>query len=428
MADKGRLEGPMVGCRAAGRPAFVSAAGGIYIRWRIHACRRVTGCCRTIVGAAGLQPNPLHRDGRHTAAAADAPPEDAAMPDLPPPLTPTLTPPLADSPLRRAITALTRRPEPELLPGLLAAAAMSASQAAATQALALRLAGGVRARSAGAGRAGLVQGLLQEFALSSTEGVALMCLAEALLRIPDDATRDALIRDKIGDGQGVDWQRHLGQSPSLFVNAAAWGLLITGKLVATHSDAGLGATLRRALARGGEPLIRRGVDMAMRLMGEQFVTGETIAQALAHAAPREAQGFRYSYDMLGEAALTAADAERYGAAYEAAIHAIGRAAAGRGPVEGPGISIKLSALHPRYARAQVQRVMAELYPRLLALATLARGYDMGLNIDAEEADRLELSLDLLERLAWRAGTAGLERPGLRHPGLQQALPGRWWRG
>jgi RHH-type proline utilization regulon transcriptional repressor/proline dehydrogenase/delta 1-pyrroline-5-carboxylate dehydrogenase len=328
------------------------------------------------------------------------------MPDLPPPLTPALTPPLADSPLRSAVTALARRPEPDLLPGLLATAAMAAPQAAATQALALRLAGGVRARSAGAGRAGLVQGLLQEFALSSTEGVALMCLAEALLRIPDDATRDALIRDKIGDGQGVDWQRHLGQSPSLFVNAAAWGLLITGKLVATHSDAGLGATLRRALARGGEPLIRRGVDMAMRLMGEQFVTGETIAQALAHAAPRDAQGFRYSYDMLGEAALTAADAERYAAAYEAAIHAIGGAAAGRGPVEGPGISIKLSALHPRYARAQVQRVMAELYPRLLALATLARGYDMGLNIDAEEADRLELSLDLLQRLAAEPALTG----------------------
>ena len=152
-----------------------------------------------------------------------------------------------------------------------------------------------------------MQGLLQEFALSSQEGVALMCLAEALLRIPDAATRDALIRDKIGSG---DWQSHVGASPSLFVNAAAWGLLLTGKLVATHSETGLGAALRRVVGRSGEPLIRKGVDMAMRLMGEQFVTGETIEQALANAKKREAEGFRYSYDMLGEAALTMARRRR----------------------------------------------------------------------------------------------------------------------
>ncbi len=267
----------------------------------------------------------------------------------------------------------------------------------------MRIARGVRERAREGGRAGLVQGLLQEFALSSAEGVALMCLAEALLRIPDAATRDALIRDKIAPG---NWQQHLGQSPSLFVNAAAWGLLLTGKLVATHSDSGLTTTLRRAVARGGEPLIRKGVDMAMRLMGEQFVTGETIEQALANAREREAQGFRYSYDMLGEAAMTAADAKRYLAAYEAAIHAIGRASAGRGIVEGPGISIKLSALHPRYARAQVDRVITELYPRLRQLAQLARQYDIGLNIDAEESDRLELSLDLLERLCFEPALAG----------------------
>jgi RHH-type proline utilization regulon transcriptional repressor/proline dehydrogenase/delta 1-pyrroline-5-carboxylate dehydrogenase len=137
------------------------------------------------------------------------------------------------------------------------------------------------------GRAGLVQGLLQEFALSSQEGVALMCLAEALLRIPDAATRNALIRDKIGSG---NWQAHVGQSPSLFVNAATWGLLVTGKLVATHSDAGLSSALRKVVSRGGEPLIRKGVDMAMRLMGEQFVTGESIEQALHNARAREAEG------------------------------------------------------------------------------------------------------------------------------------------
>ena len=232
-----------------------------------------------------------------------------------PPALPT--PPLTTSPLRAAITALTRAPEPDCVAALIEQARMTPAQAAATEQRALTIAAGVRERSRGAGTAGLVQGLLQEFALSSQEGVALMCLAEALLRIPDVPTRDALIRDKLGAGSGVDWERHLGHSPSLFVNAAAWGLLLTGKLVATHSETGLGSALRRIVARGGEPLVRRGVDMAMRMMGEQFVTGETIAEALANARPREAQGFRYSYDMLGEAALTEADATRYAAAWTA---------------------------------------------------------------------------------------------------------------
>lgn len=151
-------------------------------------------------------------------------------------------------------------------------------------------------------------GLLQEFSLSSQEGVALMCLAEALLRIPDKATRDALIRDKISNG---NWQSHIGRSPSLFVNAATWGLLFTGKLVSTHNEASLSRSLNRIIGKSGEPLIRKGVDMAMRLMGEQFVTGETIAEALANARKLEEKGFRYSYDMLGEAALTAADAQAY---------------------------------------------------------------------------------------------------------------------
>jgi RHH-type proline utilization regulon transcriptional repressor/proline dehydrogenase/delta 1-pyrroline-5-carboxylate dehydrogenase len=267
--------------------------------------------------------------------------------------------PAAPGPLRAAITAAWRRPEPEALAPLLASAQLRAPQAEAAQGLALRLADTLRTRKRASGRAGIVQGLLQEFALSSQEGVALMCLAEALLRIPDAGTRDALIRDKIAQGQ---WEAHLGRSPSLFVNAAAWGLLLTGKLVATHSEAGLSAALTRLVGKSGEPLIRKGVDMAMRLMGEQFVTGETIAQALDHARGREAQGFRYSYDMLGEAALTADDAARYLAAYEAAIDAIGQAAAGRGIYDGPGISIKLSALHPRYSRAQRARVHGRAVP------------------------------------------------------------------
>jgi RHH-type proline utilization regulon transcriptional repressor/proline dehydrogenase/delta 1-pyrroline-5-carboxylate dehydrogenase len=304
---------------------------------------------------------------------------------------------------RAAIGASTRIAEPDAVEALLAAATLSPGEGAAAHALARRLVESLRARRVEAGREGLVQGLIQEFALSSQEGVALMCLAEALLRIPDAATRDALIRDKIGDGE---WERHLGKSPSLFVNAATWGLVVTGKLVATHTERGLAAALGRLVARSGEPVIRRGVDLAMRLMGEQFVMGETIDAALARAAPHERAGFRYSYDMLGEAALTADDAVRYLEAYRQAIDAIGAAAAGRGFVEGPGISIKLSALHPRYARAQRERVHAELYPRLLALAQQACAHDLGLNIDAEEADRLEISIELLERLCADASLAG----------------------
>ncbi|MEZ2295699.1 trifunctional transcriptional regulator/proline dehydrogenase/L-glutamate gamma-semialdehyde dehydrogenase [Variovorax sp. RCC_210] len=307
------------------------------------------------------------------------------------------------SALRAAVTAAYRRPEPEALPPLLEEARLPTDQASQAHALAHRIAQQLRHRKNASGRAGLVQGLLQEYALSSQEGVALMCLAEALLRIPDADTRNALIRDKIAHGQ---WQQHAGRSPSVFVNAATWGLLLTGKLVATHSETGLSSVLTRLIGKGGEPLIRKGVDMAMRMMGEQFVTGETIAQALMHARELEAQGFRYSYDMLGEAALSADDAQRYRAAYEDAIHAIGKASAGRGVYEGPGISIKLSALHPRYSRAQHARVMAELYPVLRGLTLLARQYDIGLNIDAEEADRLELSLDLLERLCFEPALAG----------------------
>ena len=322
-------------------------------------------------------------------------------------------------PLREAITAATRRPESEAVTALLPLARSSQADAAAADALALRLARALRERKSASGRAGIVQGLLQEYSLSSSEGVALMCLAEALLRIPDAATRDALIRDKIADG---DWRRHLGRSPSLFVNAATWGLLLTGRLVATHSETGLSSSLGRLIGKGGEPLIRKAVDLAMRVMGEQFVAGETIADALEHAHALEAKGFRYSYDMLGEAALTEGDAQRYLASYQQAIAAIGHAAAGAGIEAGPGISIKLSALHPRYSRAQYTRVMDELYPRLLALAVQARGHDIGLNIDAEEADRLELSLDLLERLCFAPELVGWNGIGFVIQAYQKRCP------
>ncbi|TLP73340.1 trifunctional transcriptional regulator/proline dehydrogenase/L-glutamate gamma-semialdehyde dehydrogenase [Pseudomonas nitroreducens] len=326
---------------------------------------------------------------------------------------------LPQSVLRAAITAAYRRPETEALPMLLDLARLPKEQAGAASKMALGIAEKLRNQKNAGGRQGLVQGLLQEFSLSSQEGVALMCLAEALLRIPDKATRDALIRDKISNG---NWSQHLGQSPSMFVNAASWGLLITGKLVATHTEAGMSSSLNRIIGKSGEPLIRKGVDMAMRLMGEQFVTGETIAEALANAANMESRGFRYSYDMLGEAALTEEDAKRYLASYEQAIHAIGKASHGRGIYEGPGISIKLSALHPRYSRAQYDRVMDELYPTVLGLVKMARDYDIGINIDAEEADRLEISLDLLERLCFEPSLAGWNGIGFVIQAYQKRCP------
>lgn len=317
--------------------------------------------------------------------------------------------------LRAAITSAYRRPEAECMSMLLDLAVPEHGEA--VQALAHRLVDALRRKRKRKG--GGVEGLIQEFSLSSQEGVALMCLAEALLRIPDRPTRDALIRDKISHG---DWRAHVGESSSLFVNAATWGLLLTGKLVSVNSEQTLSRAITRLIGKGGEPLIRQGVNMAMRLMGEQFVSGQTISAALANSRKFEALGFRYSYDMLGEAATTAADAQRYYAAYEQAIHAIGKASGGRGIYEGPGISIKLSALHPRYTRAQRERVMGELLPRVIALATLARGYDIGLNIDAEEADRLEISLDLLEALCFDKNLRGWNGIGFVIQAYQKRTP------
>jgi RHH-type proline utilization regulon transcriptional repressor/proline dehydrogenase/delta 1-pyrroline-5-carboxylate dehydrogenase len=296
--------------------------------------------------------------------------------------------------LRAAIAAAHRRSEPDSVAAMIDLAAATPDEAARIRDLGRRLALALRAKSRA--RTGGVEGLIHQYSLSSQEGVALMCLAEALLRIPDAATRDALIRDKLSGG---DWRAHVGQSPSLFVNAATWGLVLTGKLVTTNSEQSLSAALTRLIARSGEPLVRAGVDVAMRLMGEQFVTGRTIEEALRASQAREARGFSFSYDMLGEAATTADDAARYYADYQHAIEAIGKAAGARGIYEGPGISIKLSALHPRYSRIKRARVFGELLPRVKALAALARSYQIGFNIDAEEMDRLELSLDLLEALA-----------------------------
>lgn len=295
------------------------------------------------------------------------------------------------------INSAWRRAESECVETLLEHSEISSELTDKIQSLAFDLAHSLRERKGSGGKAGIVQGLLQEFSLSSQEGIALMCLAEALLRIPDTATRDLLIRDKINQG---NWKEHLGQSQLMFVNAAAWGLMLTGKLMETPQQKSLSSLLTGLLARSGRGIIRKAVDVAMRMMGEQFVTGETIDEALKNAERLEEKGFQYSYDMLGEAALTDPDAERYYQDYQNAIHAIGQASTDKDVYNGPGISIKLSALHPRYQRSQMDRVNDELYSKVLNLAVLAKKYNIGLNIDAEETERLEISLELLERLCF----------------------------
>jgi RHH-type proline utilization regulon transcriptional repressor/proline dehydrogenase/delta 1-pyrroline-5-carboxylate dehydrogenase len=324
-----------------------------------------------------------------------------------------LPPPSA---LRTAVTAAYRRDEQSAVAWLLGQVQSNDGWTIATQTLARKLVQAVRLKRT---RSSGVDALMHEFSLSSEEGVALMCLAEALLRIPDHQTADRLIADKISKG---DWRKHLGESPSLFVNAATWGLLITGKLVGTSSEGGLGSALTRLINKGGEPLIRKGVDLAVRMLGNQFVTGQTIGEALQNSRDNEQRGYRYSYDMLGEAALTEHDAAFYYRAYEEAIHAIGRASNGRGIKDGPGISVKLSALHPRYSRAQHARVMQELLPRLKQLLALAKSYNIGFNIDAEEADRLELSLDLMEALAFDTDLDGFAGLGFVVQAYQKRCP------
>jgi RHH-type proline utilization regulon transcriptional repressor/proline dehydrogenase/delta 1-pyrroline-5-carboxylate dehydrogenase len=277
-----------------------------------------------------------------------------------------------------------------------------------------------KVRGARMGQGGL-DAFLHEYELSSREGVVLMCLAEALLRIPDAETANLLIKDKLAD---ADWRKHLGSSDSLFVNASTWALMLTGRVVALDQEGGdLGGVLRRLVTRSGEPVIRQAVTQAMRILGRQFVMGRTIEEGLERARANEKRGYRYSYDMLGESARTARDAARYDRSYRAAIASIGRAAAGRGPIEGPGISVKLSALHPRYEFAQRRRVMEELVPRLTALARLAKDQQIGFTVDAEEAERLDLSLDVIEAVAADPSLAGWNGFGLAIQGYQKrALP------
>lgn len=242
-----------------------------------------------------------------------------------------------------------------------------------------------------------IDSFLTEYSLSSDEGIALMCLAEALLRVPDNATIDSLIKDKL---TAADWKAHRGQSDSFFVNATTWALMLTGKVLTPESaESTLSKAILRLINRSGEGVVRKAVDKAMRIMSKQFVMGRTISEALSRARKKESIGYRYSYDMLGEAALTRVDAARYFQAYKEAIDTIGRHADKNMTIyQRPGISIKLSALHPRYNESQRERVMNELPPKLLALAQAAKSYDIAMTIDAEESERLELSLDVIEQV------------------------------
>src|SRR3982751_2537327 len=273
------------------------------------------------------------------------------------------------------------------------------------------------------GSGGALDAFLREYSLASREGVILMCLAEALLRIPDGETADRLIADKIPSGA---WDEHLGDSDSLLVNASTWGLMLTGRVVALDGKdvGGARSWYGKLVARLGEPVARAALKQAMRILGHQFVMGRDIGEALGRAAGKEERDYRYSFDMLGEAALTRADAERYREKYSAAIKAVGRAVGTREPITARhSISIKLSALHPRYEFAQAPRVMAELYPVIEQLVRESRDAGIGVTLDAEEAERLELSLLLVERLLESDVTRGYAGFGLAVQAYQKRAYG-----
>jgi RHH-type transcriptional regulator, proline utilization regulon repressor / proline dehydrogenase / delta 1-pyrroline-5-carboxylate dehydrogenase len=293
------------------------------------------------------------------------------------------------------IRAAYRADESETVQALCGALPLNAAATARIDRHALMLAQRVREALSGDLSA---EAFLRHYGLSTAEGVVLMCIAEALLRIPDRAKADELIRDKIGQS---DFGGAVASGDSLLVNASTWALMLTGRLVEwreTPGDEPL-AILRRLVGRSSEPIIRAALTQAMRVMAEQFVMGQTIQDALQRAAPLEQQGYRFSYDMLGEAALSSVDADHYLAQYASAIDAIAAGSGQRSVLDRPGISVKLSALHPRYQVAQRERVMAELLPRLRSLALQAASAGINLTIDAEESYRLTLSLELIEALA-----------------------------
>jgi RHH-type proline utilization regulon transcriptional repressor/proline dehydrogenase/delta 1-pyrroline-5-carboxylate dehydrogenase len=311
---------------------------------------------------------------------------------------------------RSQLRSLHRAPEPDVVAPLLNRATLPPDIASRVDARARAL---VRTARAAHKPGADVTNFLAEYGLGTTEGVALLCLAEALLRIPDAATADALIEDRIAT---ADWQKHLGHGESLAVNASAWAFMLTGRVLALDDVAGvIGSVIRRM----GEPVIRTALRRGMRVLARQFVMGRTIEEALARADRR----LRYSFDMLGEAAKTYEDADHYRLAYLNAIGAIGGAGAGRDPIDGSGISVKLSALHPRYEPLQAARCVPALIGALTGLALAAKDANIGLTVDAEEADRLEISLDVFAAVAADPALAGWDGLGLAVQAYQKrALP------
>jgi RHH-type proline utilization regulon transcriptional repressor/proline dehydrogenase/delta 1-pyrroline-5-carboxylate dehydrogenase len=337
-------------------------------------------------------------------------------------LEPRLPPP------RDEIAAAFLQDEAQLVSELAGRASAAADERPRIDGLA---AGLVRAARANRHAHGGVDAFMHEYGLTSEEGVILMCLAEALLRIPDADTADALIAEKIGEGR---WEKHLGASDSLFVNASTFGLMLTGRVVRLAEDRGSGpaSILRRLVARSGEPFIRQALRQAMRVLGDNFVLGRTIKEALGRAAAYEARGYRFSYDMLGERAKTAADAERYFERYMAAIEAIGDTKGrAREDVHSlmarPGVSVKLSAIHPRFDPGKEARLERELLPRLVELCTAARRHGLSLTVDAEEQDRLDMTLGLFAGALADPALAGWPGLGLAVQAYgKRALPVLDW--
>ena len=318
---------------------------------------------------------------------------------------------ISDCPIRQKIREFYRIDENVAVDHILPAAEVNVSARSRAWERARKIVLKIRQDQSGNGA---IDSLLNEYSLSSEEGVVLMCLAEALLRVPDKHTQDVLIRDKISQGQ---WSTHLGSSDSLFVNASSWGLLITGSMVdyADKRKQDSFGLLKRTIGRLGEPVIRKSMNYAMKIMGKQFVMGETIVAATERAATKEQQGYVYSYDMLGEGARTMDDAQRYLKSYQDAIETIGAVARASGkndPRKVPGISVKLSAIHPRYEFTHKARVMAELVPKLKALCLQAKSYNIGLTVDAEESERLDISLDIIEAVFSDDDLAGWDGFGI----------------
>jgi RHH-type proline utilization regulon transcriptional repressor/proline dehydrogenase/delta 1-pyrroline-5-carboxylate dehydrogenase len=323
------------------------------------------------------------------------------------------------TPAGRSINADFLAPEEAVVRRLAAAARFEPAEADEIQRTARRLVEAVRA--APASKTGL-DAFLRQYDLSSQEGVILMCLAEALLRIPDDETADRLIADKLRAG---DWASHLGDSQSLFVNASTWGLMLTGRIVRLDPDdvAAPGGAMARMAGRIGEPLVRTAMRQAMRIMGHQFVMGRTISEALDNSLAGDNRRYRYTFDMLGEAALTTADAERYFAAYRSAIDALRARTGEYADVQArPSISVKLSALHPRFERAHRGRVLRELVPQLVDLCVAAADAGIALTLDAEESERLELTIELLEAACRSPRLPGWDGFGLAVQAYQKRAP------